>query len=205
MEFSFLVKGMIIGISIAAPVGPIGLLCVRRTLTRGRTAGIISGLGAATADAVYGCIAGFGLTYISSILVSQQNNLRLIGGAFLCYLGIRTFLSKPAGQEAMVKGSSLFGDYFSTFFLTLTNPMTILSFTAIFAGLGLVGTGGSYTSASALVLGVFIGSSSWWLILSGSVSLFRNKFTSTGMKIVNRISGIVITGFGLFALISLVR
>ena len=161
IDISFLVKGMIIGISIAAPVGPIGLLCVRRTLTRGRAAGIISGLGAATADAIYGCIAGFGLTFVSSILISQRNNLRLIGGAFLCYLGIRTFLSKPARQAVMVKGSSLFGDYISTFFLTLTNPMTILSFTAIFAGLGLVGAGGSYASASVLVLGVFIGSSSW--------------------------------------------
>jgi len=105
----------------------------------------------------------------------------------------------------MVKGSSLIGDYTSTFFLTLTNPMTILSFSAIFAGLGLVGAGVNYTSASFLVLGVFIGSSSWWLILSGSVSLFRKKFTSTGMQIVNRISGIIITGFGLFALISLIR
>jgi len=198
---------MIIGISIAAPVGPIGLLCVRRTLTQGRAAGIVSGLGAATADAIYGCIAGFGLTFISSILISQQKNIRLIGGAFLCYLGIRIFLSKPksAGQVAMVKGSSLIGDYTSTFFLTLTNPMTILSFSAIFAGLGLVGAGVYYASASVLVLGVFIGSSSWWLILSGSVSLFRKKFTSTGMQIVNRISGIIITGFGLFALISLIR
>ena len=196
---------MIIGISIAAPVGPIGLLCIRRTLAQGRVAGIVSGLGAATADAIYGCIAGFGLTFISSILISQQNNLRLIGGAFLCYLGIRTFLSKPAGQVAMVKGSSLIGDYASTFFLTLTNPMTILSFSAIFAGLGLVGAGVNYNSASVLVLGVFIGSSSWWLILSGSVSLFQKKFTSIGMQIVNRISGIIITGFGLFALISFIR
>ena len=195
---------MIIGISIAAPVGPIGLLCIRRTLTQGRAAGLISGLGAATADAIYGYIAGFGLTFISSILISQQKNLRLIGGAFLCYLGMRTFLSKPAGQAAMVKGSSLIGDYSSTFFLTLTNPMTILSFSAIFAGLGLVSTGVNYTSASVLVLGVFIGSSSWWLILSGSVSLFQKKFTSTGMQIVNRFSGIIITGFGLFALISLI-
>ena len=198
---------MIIGISIAAPVGPIGLLCVRRSLTQGRAAGLISGLGAASADAIYGCIAGFGLTFISSILISQQKNIRLIGGAFLFYLGIRILLSKPkpAGQAAMVKGSSLIGDYTSTFFLTLTNPMTILSFSAIFAGLGLVGAGVNYTSASFLVLGVFIGSSSWWLILSGSVSLFRKKFTSTGMQIVNRISGIIITGFGLFALISLIR
>ena len=197
-------KGMIIGISIAAPVGPIGLLCVRRTLTRGQAAGIISGLGAATADAIYGCIAGFGLTFISGILISQQNNLRLIGGLFLCYLGIRTFLSKPEEQAAKAKGSSLVGDYTSTFFLTLTNPMTILSFTAIFAGLGLVGAGGNYISAGILVSGVFIGSSSWWLILSGSVSLFRKKFTSTGMQIINKVSGIIITGFGLFALISLI-
>jgi len=197
-------KGMIIGISIAAPVGPIGLLCVRRTLTRGQAAGIISGLGAATADAIYGCIAGFGLTFISNILINQQNNLRLIGGLFLCYLGIKTFLSRPAEHAAKAKGSSLVGDYTSTFFLTLTNPMTILSFTAIFAGLGLVGAGGNYISAGILVSGVFIGSSSWWLILSGSVSLFRKKFTTTGMQIINKVSGIIITGFGLFALISLI-
>ncbi len=204
MDISFLLRGLIIGFSIAAPVGPIGVLCIRRTLAEGRASGFVSGLGAATADAIYGFIAGFGLTFISSILISQKVWLRLIGGAFLCYLGIKTFLAKPAEQAASAKGKGLVGAYASTFFLTLTNPMTILSFVAIFAGLGVAGASGSYVSAGVLVFGVFIGSALWWLILSGGVGLFRAKFNLHGLRWVNRISGVIITGFGLFALLSLI-
>ena len=202
MNITFLLRGLAIGFSIAAPVGPIGILCIRRTLAEGRLSGFVSGLGAATADAIYGCIAGFGLTFISDFLVSRQTWLRLVGGVFLCYLGIRTLLAKPAEQTASVKGDSLINAYVSTFFLTLTNPMTIISFAAIFAGLGLAGTSGNYRSAGILVLGVFIGSAMWWLILSGGVGIFREKFNLHGLHWVNRISGAVITGFGLFALLS---
>jgi threonine/homoserine/homoserine lactone efflux protein len=201
----FLLKGLIIGFSIAAPVGPIGVLCIRRTLAEGRLSGLVSGLGAATADAFYGCIAGFGLTFISSFLVSQQTWLRLVGGIFLCYLGIRTFLAQPAVQAAYERGNSLPGAYASTLFLTLTNPMTILSFAAIFAGLGLASAPGSYASAAVLVLGVFSGSALWWLLLSGGVSLLRGRFTPGSLRWVNRVSGIIIAGFGLLALVSLVR
>ena len=203
MDVNFLLRGLIIGFSIAAPVGPIGVLCIRRTLAEGRASGLVSGLGAATADAIYGCIAGFGLTFISSILVSQQMWLRLVGGGFLCYLGLRTFLAKPAEQAASAEGNGLVGAYASTFFLTLTNPMTILSFAAIFAGLGVASASGSYASAGVLVLGVFIGSALWWLILSGGVSLFQARFNPHGLWWVNRISGVIITGFGLLALLSL--
>jgi threonine/homoserine/homoserine lactone efflux protein len=203
MEINFLLRGLVIGFSIAAPVGPIGVLCIRRTLAKGRTSGFISGLGAATADAIYGCIAGFGLTFISSVLISQQVRLRLVGGAFLCYLGLRTLLTKPAEQAALAEGRGLVGAYASTFFLTLTNPMTVLSFAAIFAGLGVASTGGDYVSAGALVLGVFTGSALWWLTLSGIVSVFRARFNPRGLRWVNRISGVIITGFGLFALLSL--
>lgn len=203
MDISFLLRGLIIGFSIAAPVGPIGVLCIRRTLAEGRASGLVSGLGAATADAIYGCIAGFGLTVISSILVSQQIWLRLIGGAFLCYLGFKTFLARPAEQAASAKGDGLIGAYVSTFFLTLTNPMTILSFAAIFAGLGVTSATGNYVSAGVLVLGVFIGSALWWLILSGGVSVFRTRFNPHGLRWLNRVSGAIITGFGLFALSSL--
>jgi len=196
----FLLKGLIIGFSIAAPVGPIGLLCIRRTLAEGRTAGLVSGLGAATADALYGCIAGFGLTFISTLLISQQAWFRVIGGLFLCYLGIKTFFSRPAEQTANGKGKGLIGAYASTFFLTLTNPMTILSFAAIFAGLGLASAGGNYVSASILVLGVFSGSALWWLLLSGGVSFFQAKFNLRELKWVNRISGILILLFGLYVL-----
>ncbi len=199
---SFLLRGLIMGFSIAAPVGPIGVLCIHRTLAEGRSSGLISGLGAATADAIYGCIAGFGLTFISSILISQQGWLRIVGGAFLCYLGLKTFLSEPAKGAASAAGNGLGSAYASTFFLTLTNPMTILSFAAIFAGLGVASSGGNYISAGVLVVGVFIGSALWWLILSGGVGVFRGKFNYQGLQWVNRISGAIIAGFGLFALLS---
>jgi threonine/homoserine/homoserine lactone efflux protein len=205
VDLNFLFRGLIIGFSIAAPVGPIGVLCIRRTLSEGRASGLVSGLGAATADAIYGCIAGFGLTFISNFLVSQQVWLRLIGGGFLLYLGLKTFLAKPAEQAALVKGNGLVSAYASTFFLTLTNPMTIISFAAIFAGLGLAGTSGNYLSAGVLVLGVFTGSALWWLILSGGVGVFREKFNPHALQWVNRISGAIITGFGLFALLSALR
>jgi len=202
MDISFLLRGLAIGFSIAAPVGPIGLLCIRRTLAEGRASGLVSGLGAASADGIYGCVAGFGLTFISNFLVSQEGWLRLIGGVFLCYLGLKTLFAKPAEQAALAKGNGLVGAYASTFFLTLTNPMTIISFAAIFAGLGLASTSANYLSAGVLVFGVFIGSALWWLILSGGVGVFREKLNPHGLQWVNRISGAIITGFGLFALLS---
>jgi threonine/homoserine/homoserine lactone efflux protein len=203
MDASLLLKGLLIGFSIAAPVGPIGVLCIRRTLAQGRAAGLVSGLGAASADAVYGCIAGFGLTFISGLLISQQSWLKLIGGAFLCYLGIRTLLAQPAERAATTSGMGLASAYTSTFFLTLTNPTTILSFVAVFAGLGLASMGGDYAAAAILVLGVFAGSALWWLLLSGGVALLRARFDTRAMRWVNRISGGVITVFGLLALVSL--
>lgn len=202
MEISFLLRGLIIGVSIAAPVGPISVLCIRRTLSEGRVSGLISGLGAATADALYGCVAGFGLTFITNFLVSQEIYLRLIGGLFLCYLGFKIWLAKPARQTILAKGSGLVGAYASTFFLTLTNPMTIISFAAIFAGLGLATKEGNYLSAGFLVLGVFIGSALWWFVLSGGIGLFQKKLNNGGWPWINRISGTVIEGFGLLALLS---
>lgn len=204
MDMNFLLRGFIIGLSIAAPVGPIGILCIRRTLADGRGAGLISGLGAASADAIYGCIAGFGLTFISNFLVGQQFWLRLMCGIFLVYLGVKTFLSKPTDRAATVRGNGLAGMYTSTFFLTLTNPMTIISFAAIFAGLGLASSSGNYASAALLVSGVFLGSASWWLILSCLASALRTKFQARGLQWVNRISGLIIAGFGLMALLSLI-
>ena len=202
MDITFLLRGLAIGFSIAAPVGPIGALCIRRTLAEGRVSGLVSGLGAATADAIYGCIAGFGLVFVSNFLVNQQVWLRFIGGIFLCYLGITTLLAKPAEQAVLGKGNGLVGAYASTFFLTLTNPMTVISFAAIFAGLGLGSTSGNSMSAGVFVLGVFIGSALWWLILSSGVGVLRAKVHPHGLKWINRISGGIITGFGFFALLS---
>jgi threonine/homoserine/homoserine lactone efflux protein len=196
-------RGLIIGFSIAAPVGPIGVLCIRRTLAGGWAPGLVSGLGAASADAIYGSIAGFGLAFISNFLVSQQLWLRLVGGAFLFFLGIRTLLAKPAEQASSGKEGGLLAAYASTFFLTLTNPMTIISFAAIFAGLGLASTRANYGSAGFLVLGVFCGSASWWLLLSGVIGSFRTRFKPAILRWVNIISGAVIIGFGIFAIVSI--
>jgi threonine/homoserine/homoserine lactone efflux protein len=157
---SIFARGLVLGFSIAAPVGPIGVLCIRRTMADGRAIGFVSGLGAATADAIYAAVAAFGLTIVSTALLDAQHWLRLIGGCFLCYLGIRTFLATPTMEGRGDDGRGLLGSYASTFALTLTNPMTILSFTANFAGLG-VTAAGRYSPAVLLVAGVFCGSGLW--------------------------------------------
>jgi predicted secreted hydrolase/threonine/homoserine/homoserine lactone efflux protein len=195
-----LIRGLIIGFAIAAPVGPIGVLCIRRTLAYGRWVGFISGLGAATADALYGSMAAFGLAILAGFLVEQQTWLRVAGGLFLLYLGIRTFRARPASQEAQSQGEGMWSAYFSTFFLTLTNPLTILSFAAIFAGLGLASQVRNYREAGMLVAGVFLGSASWWLILSSLANLFRGRMDAAALTWVNRISGVIIVIFGAAAL-----
>jgi len=208
----FIFRGLIIGFSIAAPVGPIGILCIRRTLANGRFSGFVSGLGAATADAVYGSVAALGLTFITTLLVAQDTWLRLIGGIFLCYLGIKTFFEKPgkinqpldlpSGDIRLAQSSKArAADYFSTFLLTLTNPVTILSFAAVFSGLGIAEMDGSPLGSLALVLGVFMGSVLWWLLLTLGADLLRDRFmTPNGLRIVNWISGLIILGFGIAAL-----
>jgi threonine/homoserine/homoserine lactone efflux protein len=202
MDITYFYKGLIIGFSIAAPVGPIGILCINRTLSSGRLVGLLTGLGAATADALYGSIAAFGLTFISVFLVQQQLWFRLIGGIFLCYLGFRTILTTTKNNANQPNPTSMWNAYGSTFFLTLTNPLTILAFTAIFSGIGLVSLGGSYSSAGITVLGVFLGSACWWFILSSLTSLLRDRINSSALIWVNRISGLVILGFGIIALVS---
>lgn len=202
MTTDYLLKGLIIGFSIAAPVGPIGVLTIKRTLTEGRLSGFVTGMGAAFADAAYGAIAGFGLITVSSFLISQEFAIKLIGGVFLLYLGTKSFLSKPPTKEAKVDSKGLFNNFVSTFFLTITNPSTILSFLAIFAGLGLASVKANYLSSMTLVLGVLIGSALWWFILSSLVSFFRQKITPDKFIWVNRLSGITIILFGLWTLYS---
>ena len=204
MESEFFFKGFIIGFSIAAPVGPIGILCIQRTLAAGNVQGLVTGMGAATADAIYGFIAAFGLTFISNFLVEQSVWFRLIGGLFLAYLGIKAFLSKPQEQVLSLGNRTIFAAYGTTFFLTLTNPMTILFFAGVFAGLGLVSESILYTSAGLMVIGVFFGSGAWWLILTGATSILRNKINDHKLAWINKASGLVILLFGVAALISTV-
>jgi len=204
METVFFLKGLIIGFVIAAPVGPIGVLCARRTLMHGRRAGFYSGMGAATADAIYGFIAAFGLTFISAFLIDHQFSLRLIGGGLLFYLGIKAFIARPVKKTDLPRSARHYaGLYTSTFFLTLTNPMTILSFAAVFAGFGLAGTMGSVLSAAVLIVGVFLGSGLWWLFLVGVFSIYRKRFHTHQLVWINRITGTIIIASGVLALLSL--
>ncbi|MBI5934783.1 MAG: LysE family transporter [Chloroflexi bacterium] len=197
---STLLQGFLLGFSIAAPVGPIGVLCIRRTLADGRLAGFLSGLGAATADMVYGAIAAYGLTAIMDGLVSAQFWLRAGGGLFLLYLGIRTFLAKPASESTPTRSTGLVAAYASTFLLTIANPMTILSFLGVFSAL--LPPDGAF-SPLRLIVGVFLGSAFWWLALSGLVGIVREKFTPAWMQWVNRISGAIIIAFAILTLAKL--
>ena len=201
---AWLARGLLMGFAIAAPVGPIGVLCIRRSLAEGWLTGFLTGLGAATADGFYGGVAAFGLTAISTVLVTQQGIIRLVGGVLLCYLGVRTLLAKPAMEAATARrGRGLLGAYATTVGLTLTNPATSISFATIFAGLGLASAAGSTVAAPGLLtLGVLLGSACWWLLLSGGVSLLRSRLTTGALRWVNRLSGVVLLGFGVLALVS---
>jgi len=191
-------RGLVLGFTIAAAVGPISLLTIRRTLAHGRIYGLASGLGVAAADATYGGIAAFGLTAVTSVLVGGRLLLGLIGGLFLLMLAWRTFKSRPDEVAVADDRPGLVGAFVSIFGLTMTNPMTILSFAAIFAGLGVVGRGGA--DAALLMLGVFCGSASWWLILTSVVSALRTRVSVGGLVWVNRVSGVVLLGFATWSI-----
>ena len=203
MDIASFARGLALGFAVAAPVGPMSLLCMRRTLVGGFSAGVFSGLGVATADALYGAVAALGLVATTGFLVGQQPWLRLSGGAVLVYLGLRTLRASPADRPATAEGAGLAGMYLSTLALTLANPTTILSFGALFAGLGLGADDRDTTTAPAMVLGVFLGSALWWLILTGGIAIARRRLTSRLLRSVNRLSGLALLGFGLMALASL--
>ena len=204
MELSIFFKGFIIGLAIAAPVGPIGIMCIRRTLNKGQGIGFISGLGAATADTIYGVIAAFGITFISDFLTRQQVSFRLIGGVFLLGLGVKAFFSRPRERTEDFRNRGFARAYVSILVLTLTNPITAVAFATAFAGFGLGSSIGNYLWATILTCGVFAGSAAWWLFLSSSVSAFSGKFSIKWLVTINRISGVMIFAFGLWLLASLV-
>ncbi|HMK37067.1 MAG TPA: LysE family transporter [Desulfomonilaceae bacterium] len=202
---AYFVKGLIIGFSLSIPVGPIALLCIRRTLARGLLSGLFSGLGAATADIVYGAAAGFGVGFLANFLIRHDIVLRLVGGAFLCFLGIRTFQSVPPTSPENHDEIGLVRDYVSTLFLTFTNPMTMFAFAAVFAAAGVGERDGNYwLSTAVLVLGVGLGSAVWWLCLTGLVSFLHGRINPAGLRIINRISGAAIGLFGIGVLLSIV-
>lgn len=202
MPLIFLLKGVVVGIVIAVPVGPVGVMCVRRTIFEGKRAGFISGLGAATADALFGCIAAFGLTIVSDWLIGYHQWLRVGGGCYLLYVGGSALLARHESKHSSEPDAEgLLRNFLSTFALTLTNPITILAFLGIFSALGLSGADATFSRAAILVLGVWLGSLLWWLALTfGLGSLFRS-FEARHLKWINRASGIIllVSGAGLLA------
>lgn len=194
-------KGFIIGFAIAAPVGPIGLLCIQRSLNEGFRIGLFTGLGAAIADGTYGLIAALGLTALASFMVAQVFWIRLLGGLFLLYLGIKIFITPPRTELKTAPERSSLHAFTTTYLLTLTNPLTLLSFMVIFAGLGLANSNTDYMHSLVLVAGITLGSASWWLFLSGGLAYFLHHRLSTRfMELINKSSGVIIFIFGIVAL-----
>jgi threonine/homoserine/homoserine lactone efflux protein len=201
-----LLKGLIIGFAIAAPVGPINLLCLRRSLNDGRRIGFMSGLGAAAADTTYGILAAVGLTAVTGFLVGHRFWLQLLGGLFLAILGVQTMRQRPPRAEARapVHVGRLRDAFASTYVLTLANPMTIIAFTGIFAGLGLGWRTGTTADALALIGGVFLGSSCWWLLLALLAGTFGRHLGDSTLRVIDLIAGGIIAAFGFWQLSLLV-
>lgn len=197
---SLLLKGMLIGFSIALPVGPIGLLCIRHSLVRGAFYGLIAGLGAALADTCYGALAGFGMTMACDFLADYRLVVQLLGGILLCYLGISALRSNPQNiDEKSRNQSSTFKIFITTFLLTLTNPLTLLSFMGVYAALGVCMAGEQVSSIVMLVAGVFVGSIAWWVILSSSAAMIGKRFNFKSTQLFNKLTGSILLTFGLFA------
>lgn len=200
MDPTFLARGIVLGFAIAAAVGPISLLTIRRTLAHGRVYGLVSGAGVALADATYAGVAAFGLTAITNVLVGGRALLGLVGGAVLVALAIRTMSSRPSEVAATADRPGLRAAFASIFGLTMTNPMTILSFASVFAAAGLSGRSGA--EAALLTAGVFLGSLGWWGLLTAVVARLRSQVTLRGLTWINRISGLALAVFGLVAVIT---
>jgi threonine/homoserine/homoserine lactone efflux protein len=204
MEMGLFFKGIVVGIIIATPVGPVGTLCVQRTLTEGKVNGFLTGLGAITADVIFGLIAAFGLTVVSNFLIDQQEWIRLLGGIIICLIGIRVFFVNTQKKMAPTRSPNHVSAFGSAFLIAITNPITVITFAVMFAGFGLVGSNAQYGSASLTVFGVFVGSGFIWLTLWGMTLMFRERFDFGRMKWINKIAGIVILIFGVSTLLSLI-
>ena len=195
------VKGLIVGFCLAAPVGPIAAICVQRTISKRLISGVLSGMGAAVADAVYGAIAAFGATIISEFIIAERNWLQRIGGGILILLGLRLiFFTKLEERKNGATNRGLFGDFFSTFVLTLTNPMTFVAFAAIFTTMGIGAVRGHSILTAELVGGVFAGSALWWLILSGASFLLRHHFDFRKLAAINKATGVFVIAVGVLYL-----
>ena len=207
-DFYLLLSGVIMGLIAAVPIGPVNLICIRRTFAFGPLNGFASGLGAAVGDGIFAAIMGFGLTWIAQLIEGYAAIIELIGGALMVWMGWKTFASPPVPRvvddSEKTEGTNLLKAMASTFALTITNPVTLLSFGVMFAGLGgLAGGAGSFNDASFVVAGVVGGSAGWWLVLTTVIGLFHARIDEKAMRLINRACGILVVGCGLAVLIHL--
>jgi threonine/homoserine/homoserine lactone efflux protein len=209
MTYLYLIlSGVVMGLIAAVPIGPVNLICIRRTFAFGPLNGFVSGLGAAVGDGIFAAIMGFGLTWIAQLIEGYATIIELIGGAMMVWMGYRTFVSPPvprcADEKADSEGTNLLRALISTFALTITNPVTLLSFGVMFAGLGgLAGGAGSFNDAGFVVAGVVGGSAGWWLALTTLIGLFHARIDEKAMRMINRVCGVLVMGCGLAVLIHL--
>ncbi|MHC4942013.1 MAG: LysE family translocator [Planctomycetota bacterium] len=194
------VKGLIVGLVIAAPLGPVGLLCVQRSLANGYTSGIIAGLGAATADAFCGIIAVFGLAALAGFLAMHHVYSSTLGGVILFLFGLKVVFDPPKKKEGIPSIQDNLGGYSTSFFLTFTNPITLIALTAIFAWLGLEKESNNYMNAITLVAGIFFGSIFWWILLSSGATYFKSRISTVKLHWTNRILGLLLVFLGVFCL-----
>ena len=204
MKGELALKGLAFGFILAATVGPMWVLCLRRTLASGALVGLVSGMGIAVADGFYGAVAAFGLTAISGFLLAHAFWIGLAGSAFLLYLGVKTLMAKPVVEEKTESPLSLPSAFLSTLGLTLTNPPTILAFAAIFAGLGLASTS-DYAAAALIVAAVFIGSALWWIILALGAARLRRFMGPRLFRAINVVSGVSILTFAAYQIVALLK
>ena len=204
MDVSLFVQGIIIGLTLAAPVGPLALICIQRTVTEGRLHGIFSGIGVATADSFYAAVTFLGLTVISALIIAQQYLFRFLAGVVLILIGIRVFLSIPSAISAKTEHETYLKDYLSMVALAIANPLTLVFFLVILPGYGVVIHGTSFLSAAEFVAGVFFGSTVWWVVLCGSIGSVRSRISAENLGRINRVSGLLISCFGAGVLILLV-
>ena len=199
------IKGIIIGLLVSVPLGPVGVLCIQRTLNKGRLAGLVSGLGAAAADTIFAIIAGFGLTIIINFIEERHVYFQIIGGLFVLYIGMRIFYTNPVKQLKLqrLKRTQLSQDFVSVFLLTLSNPMAIFLFLAIMAAIKVASDKLSIIEISLLTAGIATGAIFWWFVLSSIANRFRKKIRLRSIWWMNKITGSMVFLFGLLVLISL--
>jgi len=205
MELLFLIKGVIVGLVVSLPLGPMGVLCVQRTLNKGKSSGFSSGMGIATADTIFALIAGLGISFIIHFLSEQQLIIKMIGGLVIAFIGLKIFIANPVKQlkKHRREGKNLFEDFISILFMALSNPFTVFLYIAIFAGLNLKDVSAGYSSALLVVAGIFVGASISWFAISNVVNYFRARIRLRRLMWINRIAGITIILFGVFAICSL--